>query len=110
MSDIRNRKVDAFNLGLYSTIHKSDLVELKSHNVAKEALRSKGEEMVASEHFSSGEVEDCLLDLYRQFELLEKEINEMGKTLEDTKYLTALKGDVDFAEAHIIEKVVIFFI
>eukprot|EP00795_Rhopilema_esculentum_P013545 gene13545-4433_t len=104
LSDIRNRKVDALNLGLYSTIHKSDLVELKSHNVAKETLRNKGEEMVASEHFSSGEVEDCLLDLYRQFELLEKEIYEMGKTLEDTKYLTALKGDVDFAEAHIIEK------
>lgn len=110
LSNVRGRQIEVSNIGVYSTIHKSDLVELKARGSAKESLRNKGEILVEAGHFASGEVEDSILKTFRLFEQLENEIKDIGKEIEMVKSIAELKRDVDFAEAHITEKVWFIFV
>ena len=93
------------NIGLYATIHKSDLVEFNARNSAKESLRNNGEELINAKHFASGEIEDSILETFRLFEGLDKEIKEVGRKFDGMRNIAELKRDIDFAEAHITEKV-----
>lgn len=94
------------NIGLYLMLHKSDLVEMEGRRTAKDTLRSKGELLIKANHFASGEIEESLLESFQLFEQLGKELKEVGNQLELVKSIAELKRDIDFAQAHITEKVV----
>ena len=105
LSNIKSRQIEMSNIGIFSTIHKSDMVEFEARNTAKESLKSLGELMIKANHYASREIEDAILETCRLFEQLEKKIKEVGKDIEKMKYISELKKDCNFAEVHITEKV-----
>ena len=90
---------------MYSTIHKSDIVEFEARNAAKEGLRSLGEKLIEAKHYASSEIEGSVLETCRLFDKLDKKNLEVGKSIEQMKNIAELKRDCNFAEAHITEKV-----
>ena len=105
LSNILSRQIDLSNIGIYSTIHKSDVVEFEARNSAKESLIRLGKKLIESSHYASGEIEDAILETCRLFEQLAKEVKKAGEKVEMMKKIAELKRDCNFAEVHITEKV-----
>ena len=98
-------QIDLSNIGMYSTIHKSDVVEFEARNSAKESLVRFGKKLIESSHYASSEIEDAILETSRLFEQLAKEVRRTGEKVEMMKKIAELKRDCNFAEVHITEKV-----
>ena len=105
LSNILSRQIDLSNIGIYSTIHKSDVVEFEARNSAKESLIRLGKKLIESSHYASGEIEDAILETSRLFDQLAKEVKKAGEKVEMMKKIAELKRDCNFAEVHITEKV-----
>eukprot|EP00112_Aurelia_sp_Birch-Aquarium-sp1_P010664 Seg2271.6 transcript_id=Seg2271.6/GoldUCD/mRNA.D3Y31 product="Spectrin alpha chain non-erythrocytic 1" protein_id=Seg2271.6/GoldUCD/D3Y31 len=89
---------------MYTMMHKSDLVELKARDDARQELRKNGEKMIAEKHHASKEIKELLSETFKLFEELKSSFKKIGQELESTRDLVALKRDIDFAETYIMER------
>ena len=90
---------------MYMTMHKSDLVELKARDNARQQLRKNGEKMITEKHHASIKIKELLSETFKLFEELKNSFKKIGQELERTRELVALKRDIDFAETYIMERV-----
>ena len=98
----KSKQIDAANLKMYMTMHKSDLVELKARDNARQQLRKNGEKMTTEKHHASKKIKELLSETFKVFEELKNCFKKIGQELENTRELVALKRDIDFAETYII--------
>lgn len=100
-----NPSVDITNIGRFLRMHRNDLVEFESRNLARNALRNTGEQLIIAENHASPEIKSSLVDVFSLWDHLKITLTQNGENLEKTKEILNLKRDIDFAEAHINDKV-----
>ena len=65
----KSKQIDAANLKMYMTMHKSDLVELKARDNARQQLRKNGEKMTTEKHHASKKIKELLSETFKVFEV-----------------------------------------